>query len=144
MSAPVGYIYALVNQSLEGILKIGVSTKHPQERARELSAPSGLPTPFHVAYQRHVANPFEVEAALHRRFDRFRVNDKREFFRISLTAAMLAMQNYPTVPTRMCADFPTPFAELFATFPDDGSSRALTNLEREECRLLAHREGIRL
>jgi T5orf172 domain len=46
-----GYVYILINTSFDGMIKVGRTTRDPQERARELSWATGIPTPFRVAYE---------------------------------------------------------------------------------------------
>jgi hypothetical protein len=48
-----GYIYVLINQSMEGFIKVGKTARDPKERAKELSQATGVPTPFMVAL-RHI------------------------------------------------------------------------------------------
>ena len=45
-----GFVYILVNPAFPGYIKVGKTTKTPEERAKELSAATGVPTPFIVAY----------------------------------------------------------------------------------------------
>src|SRR3954466_7359261 len=45
-----GFVYILINPSLPGLVKIGKTTRSSESRAMELSAPTGLPTPFIVAF----------------------------------------------------------------------------------------------
>lgn len=119
------------------LLKIGASTKHPLERARELSAPTSVATPFVLAYHREVTYPFQVEAAIHRQLDYCRTNDKREFFRLPLHEAVIVMSQFD----ELTDEIQTPFAELFASFPDDNSGRKLTEDEQWKCRQLEARLG---
>ena len=44
-----GYIYILINKSFDGLLKIGSTTLGAEERARQISASTGVPMPFIVA-----------------------------------------------------------------------------------------------
>jgi T5orf172 domain-containing protein len=134
-SAAFGWAYVLTNSAFEeDVYKIGVTTLHPTERARQLSAASGVPTPFAVAYKRHVRHPFVVEAALHREFDAFRTNDSREFFRVPLHQIITALETYEETGVLT----PYPFASLFATFDQDGPDE-LTADERDQCRALEDR-----
>jgi hypothetical protein len=50
MKNDVGYIYILINPSLEGLIKVGKTTRDPIDHAVELSKATGVPTPFIVAY----------------------------------------------------------------------------------------------
>ena len=145
MSAEKGYLYCLISPALEGLVKVGVTTKHPLERTRELSAPSGVPTPFILAYHRHIQFPFHAEAAIHQQLYSYRVNDSREFFRIPLHKVVEMMERYDVVeedPEEIEVEYgegetvATPWAELFNTFPNDGSERELTEEEQKKCREL--------
>lgn len=142
MSAEKGFVYIMMNGAMPGLLKIGASTKHPLNRARELSAPTASAVPFVVAYHRYVADPFQVEAALHRLLDRYRANDSREFFRIELHKVVELLERYEEGRDLFYGDdVRTPFAELFNTFPDDGSARSLNEDEQFKCRQLEHKLG---
>ena len=84
------YIYILVNPSLRGLLKIGKTTRTPDERAAELSASSNMPTPFMVAYEEEVPDCSVAERLVHQKLaeDGYRVNDSREFFTVPLKIAI--------------------------------------------------------
>lgn len=127
-----------MNPSFPGYIKVGCSTNHPIERARQLSAGSGVPTPYIVAYHRYVAYPFQVEAALHRTLASYRVNDSREFFALPLYKVVELMDRYDEI-MMPSETIETPMAELFATFPDDYSGRQLTEDEAAQCRILEER-----
>lgn len=144
MSAPQGWIYVMTSAGLEqGIYKIGATIHDPLERARQLSAVSSSPSPFFVAYKKHLASPFQVEAALHRIFDSCRVNDSREFFRIDLHRIIEVLETYDEVRELLYeGEVHTPFARLFAEFPDDGSPRELNTDEQFRCRQLEYKLGI--
>ncbi len=130
-----GIIYILSNESMPGILKIGATTDTAVARAKQLSSATAAATPFVVLYSKSVSDCNEVEAQMHRAFADRRVNDGREFFEVSL-------YEVATTLDRICGsrgfnpEPQTPWAELFATFPDDGSARELTAEERAKCRAL--------
>ena len=93
MSAPTdlvavteGYVYCMSNDSMPGLLKIGMTTDSPETRAATLSSSTGVPTPFKVEISKRVAQPYEKEQAMHELLGAlgFRVNEKREFFNCSL------------------------------------------------------------
>lgn len=127
-----GYVYILTNASMPGMLKIGATTDDPIFRAKQLSAATASPTPFVVVHSRWVDDCNAVEARLHDRFDVERVNDGREFFAVSIKTAVLALDDVADVGEQVR----TPWAELFASFPDDGTARKLTEEEEEKCREL--------
>lgn len=81
-----GYVYALINQSLKGMVKIGKTRKSPEDRAKELSSSTGVPTPFFVAYKIFVNDCDQAEKYIHNLLTSkgIRVSNDREFFHIPL------------------------------------------------------------
>ena len=81
-----GYVYAMNNEAMPGLIKIGMTTDSPEERAKELSSATGVPFPFKVIVCKKVHNPKVKEAAIHELLSTlgFRVNERREFFNCSL------------------------------------------------------------
>ena len=79
-----GYVYCMSNPSMPGILKVGMTTRTPEDRAKELFK-TGLPTPFKVEFAKLVSEPKKKETTLHLLLEQYteRVNAKREFFRVS-------------------------------------------------------------
>lgn len=133
-----GHVYILSNASMPGILKIGATTDFPDERAKQLTTSTSAASPFFVAYSREVSDCTAIEAQMHSAFAPQRVNESREFFRISLyeaarTLDMLAGDIFSKLKPA------TPFAELFSSFADDGSARELTESERRQCQELQRR-----
>ena len=61
-----GYIYVLINASMPGLIKVGMTTNTPEERAEQLSSATGVPTPFVVAYQRYVNDCAAAEEFVHK------------------------------------------------------------------------------
>lgn len=84
--AEKGYIYALINPSLSGLIKVGKTTKEPEYRAKELSSGTAVPTPFKVAYKIYVNDCSAAESFLHTLLEvkGYRINDNREFFNAPL------------------------------------------------------------
>jgi hypothetical protein len=84
-----GSLYILVNPSFgEGFLKIGMTTRSPRDRARDLSATTGVPTPFVVAYDERVPNCLVAERLVQARLAAHRVSEDREFFHLPLRDAI--------------------------------------------------------
>lgn len=136
MSALLGHIYVAQSPALEGMYKIGCCTIPPLERIRQLSASTSAPLPFNLVYSRAVCQPFQVEAALHRTFDAYRVNDAREFFQVPLRHIIEEIEKYPAAGQPGAPEEEYPFAALFASFADDGEARDLTADEQAQCRVL--------
>ena len=79
-----GYIYCLSNVSMPGLVKIGMTTKSPEERADGLFT-TGVPTPFTIEFAKLVKEPRKKEKILHSHIETVcgeRVNGSREFFRV--------------------------------------------------------------
>lgn len=68
------------------MVKVGQTTKDPEERARELSAATGVPTPFIVGFSVFVSDCKSAERHAHKLLEQrgIRVTENREFFRASL------------------------------------------------------------
>ena len=91
-----GYVYVLVNPSMEGYVKIGKTKRKPEVRVQELSQATGVPTPFILAYAACVNNCSHAESYLHTYFETKgkRVSDNREFFDVTTTEAIDAIHQY--------------------------------------------------
>jgi hypothetical protein len=78
-----GWIYILVNSSIPGMAKVGRTTRPPADRAAELSAATGVATPFILAFDQRCADCAEAERLVHAELDRrgLRIAPNREFFR---------------------------------------------------------------
>jgi len=77
-----GYVYAVTNPSIPGLVKIG-RTANLNRRMDSLFC-SSVPQPFECAAVREVEDPNEVEATLHKYLSKYRVNKSREFFEIDV------------------------------------------------------------
>jgi hypothetical protein len=77
-----GWIYVLVNSSMPGMVKVGRTTRQPAERVAELSAATGVATPFILAFEQDFHDCVEAEEAIHAALDArgLRVAANREFF----------------------------------------------------------------
>jgi hypothetical protein len=78
-----GWVYVLVNSSIPGLAKVGRTTHAPAERAAELSAATGVATPFVLVFDQTFDDCAEAEHRVHSELDRrgLRVAPNREFFR---------------------------------------------------------------
>jgi hypothetical protein len=94
-----GWIYILANSSMSGILKIGRTDRTPSERADELSAATGVPTPFLIVWEEETGDSAAAEAEIHRLLADHRINLGREFFKIDTKSAI-------QIVTRACSSYP--------------------------------------
>ena len=75
-------VYVLSNPAMPGLVKIG-RTSHDDANTRIAQLyTTGVPVPFTIEFAGRVPNSEEVEKALHLAFAPYRVNPKREFFRV--------------------------------------------------------------
>lgn len=84
MEKEYGIVYVLSNPWMPGLVKIGKTTStRLKARMRNLYG-TGVPEPFKVEFACSLGleDYSEVEAALHKAFDKQRVNKNREFFQI--------------------------------------------------------------
>lgn len=87
-----GTVYVLTNDSLKGMVKVGFTTRSATIRAKELSTTS-LPTPFVVAYESEtVPNARTVERQVHADLVGSRIQNGREFFKVTTTEAIAAIE----------------------------------------------------
>jgi hypothetical protein len=87
-----GYLYCLSNPSIPNLLKIGMTTRTPEERAKELFT-TGVATPFNIEFSRKVSNPGQKEKDIHKILENYRI-PSREFFDISVNEAIRVIDTY--------------------------------------------------
>lgn len=88
-----GYVYLLSNSSMPGLVKVGFTERPLEERLAELSAASGVPSPFVLEYSILVEDQSAAEEEIHAALDAYRVNDSREFFRVETREARRVLQD---------------------------------------------------
>lgn len=88
-----GYLYILSNPSYIGQVKIGKTERHPNDRRKELSAATGVPTPFEVRHWAYFNDCDLAEKKIHEVLSKHgkRVSGKKEFFRLSAEDAIEIM-----------------------------------------------------
>ena len=60
-----GFVYVITNRAMPGLVKVGRTTRMPEERARELGG-AGVPYPYEVRYALRTSAHRAVEAAAHK------------------------------------------------------------------------------
>jgi hypothetical protein len=82
----MGYVYALSNESMPGLIKIGMTERTPEERLAEANLPDTFkpPLPYVIEIQKKVNNCKETEKKIHALLSDKRVNPHREFFKITI------------------------------------------------------------
>jgi len=84
-----GYIYIMRNAAHEvNIFKIGLTTKTVEERAGQLSSTTSSPDKYLIVHRWKVKDVKAAERIIHEKLNDYRINERREFFRISLENAL--------------------------------------------------------
>ena len=79
----MGYIYAMSNKSMPGILKIGMTERSIEERLKEANGTFTL-IPFIVEMSKKVLNCKEKEKCIHQILQSKRVNPKKNSSKLLL------------------------------------------------------------
>ena len=77
---PTEYVYVLVNKSMPSMVKIGMTVREVEERAKEISGATGVPTPWVPVFSFKCFNSYKLEQELHAYLDAVRVSGNREMF----------------------------------------------------------------
>ncbi|MEV7633471.1 GIY-YIG nuclease family protein [Microbacterium sp. NPDC089318] len=78
----MGFVYVLLNPDSPHQVKIGMTRGAIDERAKQLHT-TGVARPFVVLWAQRTGDPESLEMAMHDELADFRVNSKREFFRVA-------------------------------------------------------------
>jgi hypothetical protein len=66
----------------EEVYKVGWTSKSAEQRARELSAATGVPVSFAVVDAWQHPDPEALEKGIHAMLSPYRLNESREFFKL--------------------------------------------------------------
>src|SRR5690606_32879169 len=85
-----GYVYVLTNPAMPGLVKIGRTTRSPEERMLELTSATGVPIPFQLVYEVRVADCYAAESLVHAVLEErgVRVSSSREVYAITPSEAV--------------------------------------------------------
>ncbi|MFE3986964.1 GIY-YIG nuclease family protein [Nocardia tengchongensis] len=85
-------MYVMENPAFPGKVKVGRTDLLAEDRASKLSSHEGVPLPFTVAFRAATMRPHAVENLAHNNLDHARVNQRREFFEVSVAEATQAVR----------------------------------------------------
>ncbi|MEO2089362.1 MAG: GIY-YIG nuclease family protein [Gemmataceae bacterium] len=85
----------MTNEAMPGLVKIGLTSDSVQARLTQLSATSGVPLAFECYFAAEVQDGARIERTLHQLFAEYRVNPRREFFRLDPEKVVLAISIGP-------------------------------------------------
>lgn len=90
-----GFVYLLINASMPGMVKIGRTTRDPENRIEELSKATGVPTPFILVYKEFFSDCINAESVIHEMLEDkgYRLSPNREFFTVPIPNAISIIQN---------------------------------------------------
>lgn len=95
-----GVVYVLISPALPGLVKVGWTQRRASDRARELSAATGVPAAFQVVYEAPFENARAAELRVHSMLGRYRENQRREFFRVAVDDAVKVVRDVLVNPPR--------------------------------------------
>jgi hypothetical protein len=82
-----GYIYCFSNESMPGVVKVGMTIRTPFERLSEANSSDTWrpPTQYKLEFAKKVTNSKQKKNTLHKLLSKYteRINPKREFFHAS-------------------------------------------------------------
>ena len=89
------WVYVLVNKSMPGICKIGMTTTSVTQRTKEINSATGEITPWFSVYKHKCLNSREIERRVHSRLEDLgaRINVKREGFECSTELAISVIKD---------------------------------------------------
>lgn len=79
-----GFVYVMQNDAMNGVYKIGYTTRPVFKRAEELSIGTGVPESYSPAYYLETSEVRLLEKRAHEVLMKYRINPFREFFRCPL------------------------------------------------------------
>lgn len=89
---PLSIVYVLSNPAMPGLIKIGRTSQDDARSRIDQLYSTGVPVPFELKFACKVPNSDEVERALHIAFAPWRVNPRREFFRMEADQAIAILK----------------------------------------------------
>ena len=84
-------VYVFTNEAMPGLIKIGLTADSVENRLTQLSSSTGVPLPFECYFAAAVADGAKLERILHQLFAEYRINPRREFFKLDPEKVVLAI-----------------------------------------------------
>ncbi|MGM1461496.1 GIY-YIG nuclease family protein [Bacillus cereus group sp. BceL310] len=85
-----GYVYVLINPAIPEMVKVGMTTRDPEDRVEELSSATGVPNQFILVYKERFVDCVLAEKMAHEILEArgCRVAQNREFFNVAIPEAI--------------------------------------------------------
>jgi hypothetical protein len=90
---PPEYVYVLVNRSIPNMVKIGMTKRSVDERAREINRATGVPTPWIPVYSFKCYGSEILEKRVHEYLAQYRINNDREMFGVTSSTAQQVIED---------------------------------------------------
>lgn len=88
----LGWVYAVRNPCFaDPVFKVGQTGDSPNKRVEALSLSTSVYRPFELVYLIHVSDRIEAEVFVHNALISFRVNPRKEFFKVPLMHLIKAL-----------------------------------------------------
>jgi hypothetical protein len=87
------YVYVLVNRSMPGMVKIGMTTDTPVKRARDINRATGIPTPWVPVWSLKCYASHILEQRVHEHLSEYRVAENREMFSVDSVMAQRVIED---------------------------------------------------
>jgi hypothetical protein len=84
-------VYVFTNEAMPDLVKIGKTANSVEERLTDLSRSTAVPLAFECYFAAEVENAGKLEKTLHELFSEYRVNPRREFFKVDPEKVVLAI-----------------------------------------------------
>lgn len=99
------YIYILTNTTMPGLVKIGYTKNKPSERVKQINSGTGVAVNFTVEWSFPCFNAHALEQEIHHYLQEqgLRVNNKKEFFNMSVEQAVSVVERIGE-PYKMITD----------------------------------------
>lgn len=94
-----GFVYVLSNVSMPGLIKVGMTTKVPEGRAKELSSATASPTPFVIEYYAMFDDMEKAERLAHQKLNHY--HHGKEFFKATPSQAVQVIESLGLPFTRL-------------------------------------------
>lgn len=93
-----GYVYILSNDLDSSVLKIGFTTRTPDDRCKELNAQTGVFFTYKVEHVKRVyGNAEDYEKLVHKEFRKYRVLPNKEHFRVDFVRAIYIVEHIENI-----------------------------------------------
>lgn len=86
-----GWVYVITNDSLPDLVKIGFTTRHPRERAKELRG-TNVPGSYVVEFAALVEQPRNLESDVHKQLSGLGLSVDKEWFRCDVGMAVWSIR----------------------------------------------------